>query len=505
MKTLKIREMMDNSGVSFGTSGARGLVSAMTDEVCAAYATAFLSVMRKTFTVERVAIGMDLRPSSPQIAAACVQALTDAGVTVDFCGALPTPALALYAQNGAIPAVMVTGSHIPFDRNGIKFYRPDGEISKSDETEISNAIVQINTAKTRHILPALNPAAQEQYVQRYLDFFPAQYFKGLRLGVYEHSSVARDVLRRILEGLGAQVTSLGRTEEFVPIDTEAVTEIDIRRGKEWAETHHFDAIISTDGDGDRPLISDETGAWLRGDIVGLICARFLGAKNVVVPVSCNTAIELCGAFEKVVRTRIGSPYVIAGMEAISTPHHQDDIRFVPSSQPSPGRGRSEREMQSSIPAVVGFEANGGFLVGSRFIRDGKMLAPLPTRDAVLPALAVLAAARAINGKVSDLMENLPARFTASDRLQAFPVETSRTLILELTGNPNSLQDYLAPEGARTVDINVTDGLRVIFDNGEIVHLRPSGNAPELRCYCEASGEVRAMQLVQTVLARIRHQ
>ena len=465
---------MTDSGVTFGTSGARGLVSAMTDEVCAAYATAFLSVISQSFTVMRVALGMDLRPSSPRIVKACAAALHHAGIIVEYCGALPTPALALYAQNCGIPAIMVTGSHIPFDRNGIKFYRPDGEITKSDESAIADAVVEVHEGASS--LPALNPVALEQYVQRYLDFFPAHYLNGMHLGVYEHSSVARDVLRNILEGLGAKVTSLGRTEEFVPIDTEAVAEVDIQRGRDWSALHHFDALISTDGDGDRPLISDETGAWLRGDIVGLICARYLGAQKVVVPVSCNTAIELCNAFETVLRTRIGSPYVIAGMQEIGT--NADD-------------------------AVVGFEANGGFLVASSFMHDGKKLAPLPTRDAVLPALAVLAAAKKIHGKVSDLMKSLPERYTASDRLQNYPVESSRELILKLTNDQQALQSYLAPDGTRVIDCNTTDGLRITFDNGEIVHLRPSGNAPELRCYCEASSNERAMQLVKSVLAKIR--
>lgn len=479
MKKFVIRDVMNSSGVSFGTSGARGLVSAMSDEVCAAYAAAFLAVVRQSFSVSRIALGMDLRPSSPRIVAACAAALQSNGISVDYCGALPTPALALYAQNEAIPAIMVTGSHIPFDRNGIKFYRPDGEITKADELAISDATVEIS--QTSCELPAINASALNQFVQRYLDFFPANHFAGMRLGVYEHSSVARDALRLILEGLGANVTSLGRTEEFVPIDTEAVAEVDIQRGRNWATEHHFDAIISTDGDGDRPLISDETGRWLRGDIVGLICARYLKAKKVVVPVSCNTAIELCGAFTTVLRTRIGSPYVIAGMQEVGT---------------------------SDEGAAVGFEANGGFLVGSRFMRDGKQLAALPTRDAVLPALAVLAAARVAKGRVSDLMKDLPARYTASDRLQAFPVVTSRELILELSNDEQALQRYLAPDvenagTAKPVDCNTTDGLRISFDNGEIVHLRPSGNAPELRCYCEAASEARAMQLVQNVLEKIR--
>jgi len=475
LKTVKIRDVMSNSGVTFGTSGARGLVSAMTDEVCAAYATAFLAVAQQSFSFQRVALGMDLRPSSPRIVAACAAALETQGIIVDFCGALPTPALALYAESQAIPAIMVTGSHIPFDRNGIKFYRPDGEISKADEQAITAAVVTLGDCGG-NALPAINPAALEQFVQRYLDLFPAQYFQGLRLGVYEHSSVARDVLRTILEGLGAEVTSLGRTEEFVPIDTEAVAEVDVQRAKNWAAQHHFDAILSTDGDGDRPLISDENGAWLRGDIVGLITARYLGANKVVVPVSCNTAIELCGAFDTVLRTRIGSPYVIAGMEEVAT-------------------GADDK--------IVGFEANGGFLVGSRFTRDGKHLAPLPTRDAVLPALAVLAAARERGIKVSRLMQDLPARFTASDRLQNFPVETSKQLIAKLVSDPQTVQTILAPEGAKPVSTDTTDGLRIRFDNGEIVHLRPSGNAPELRCYCEAASEERAKLLVRNVLERIK--
>lgn len=468
MQTIQIRQLMDSSGVTFGTSGVRGLVSAMNNDVCAAYAAAFLSVTRRSFKVTRIAIGIDLRPSSPRIAAACAAILQDQGVQIDYCGALPTPALALYAQNEAIPAIMVTGSHIPFDRNGIKFYRPDGEISKNDEQAIIDAVVTVND--TTGLLPPLNPTALEQYVQRYLDFFPPLYLNGMNLGVYEHSSVARDALRSILEGLGARVTSLGRCDEFVPIDTEAVAEVDVQRGRVWQALHNFDAIISTDGDGDRPLISDETGTWLRGDIVGLICARYLGAKKVVVPVSCNTAIELSHCFETVVRTRIGSPYVIAGMQQFNP----DD-------------------------GVAGFEANGGFMTGSIFTRDGKKLEPLPTRDAVLPALAVLAAAKASNVNISTLLQDLPARFSASDRLQNYPVEQSRQLIEQFSREPQRL----VSNGAKPVDRNITDGLRITFDNGEIIHLRPSGNAPELRCYCEAATMQRAMQLVQTTLAGIK--
>src|SRR3546814_20570208 len=125
-------------------------------------------------------------------------------------------------------------------------------------------------------LPPAVPDAIEAYVRRNLDFFPPGFLQGRRIGLYQHSSVSRDVLPRILQGLGAEVVTLGRTDEFVPIDTEAVAEADIRRGREWAGEHRLAALVSTDGDGDRPLVGDERGEGLRGAIVCRAAGRGVG-------------------------------------------------------------------------------------------------------------------------------------------------------------------------------------------------------------------------------------
>lgn len=465
---------MQTSGVVFGTSGTRGLVVHMTDEVCQAYVTAFLDVVGRLFCFDRVALGMDLRPSSPGIAAACAQAIRSAGFSVEFCGALPTPALALYAQCEQIPSIMVTGSHIPFDRNGIKFYRPDGEISKMDEMAIVSSHITLVSGDFTEELPAVNGMALYKYVRRYIDFFPAGMLGGMRLGLYEHSSVARDPLRLILEGLGAEVVSLGRTDVFVPIDTEAVSAEDIKRGHAWSEEYGFDAIISTDGDGDRPLIGDEHGNWLRGDIVGLLCARYLGVRLLAVPVSCNTAIEISAAFDIVLRTRIGSPYVIAGME----------------------------QLLRDANAVAGFEANGGFLLGSGIDRVGRTLEALPTRDAVLPVLAVLAASREAGVAISGLLGTLPHRYTSSDRLQNFPVSASKSLIDAWGAEIKLFSEFFDNDYGSPVSHDLTDGLRITLENQDVIHLRPSGNAPELRCYCEASTPEAAEAMTKAVLAKI---
>lgn len=475
MPASRIEELISRSNVRFGTSGARGLVADMTDEVCYAYTAAF--IQNVAGPAKQIVLGHDLRPSSPSIAAACAAAIKDAGRDTVYAGALPTPALAFYAAQLKLPALVITGSHIPFDRNGIKFYRVEGEISKADEAAMLNAVIELPVKVTPAILPVADEGAVQAYMQRYLDFFACGALEGMRVAVYEHSSVARDVLRSILEKLGANVISLGRTDIFVPIDTEAVRPEDVVQARKWAQENTFDAIISTDGDADRPLIGDERGHWLRGDMVGILCAQYMRAEVVVTPVSSNTAVEKCGSFKTVLRTRIGSPYVIAGMESCL----------------------------SKNANVVGYEANGGFLLGSDVVHHSRFMAALPTRDAILPILALLCLAGERNCKLSQLARDLPARFTASDRLQNFATLESQALLARLLESTDLLNSTLAPQSGDVISIDQTDGLRVTFNSGDIVHLRPSGNAPELRCYAESASPERAQALCDTCLQRVRIQ
>lgn len=466
--SLVLDQVIAKSNIAFGTSGARGLVTDFTDQACAAFAQSFVSVMQRSFSFERIAIGIDNRPSSPQMAAACAGVLESMGYSVDYYGVLPTPALAYQAMQDKVPAIMVTGSHIPFDRNGLKFYRPDGEISKEDE----QAILTVSDELTSFVsaLPATSSVASDNYIKRYLDIYPLQMLAGKRIGIYEHSSAGRDLYHTVFTKLGAEVTSLERTNTFVPIDTEAVTEADQQKGLDWSNQYGFDAIFSTDGDGDRPLIADERGRWLRGDIVGLLCAKALGIQSLAVPVSCNTAIEQAGIFSTVVRTKIGSPYVIAAFADLSG-------------------------------SVAGFEANGGFLLGSDVTVSGQVLKALPTRDALLPGLALLALAGEL--PLSKLTEALPQRYTASDRLQQVPTQWSKEFLAKAALSPKELLEQLG-QGVRQIQsLDQTDGLRMQFVDGDIVHLRPSGNAPELRCYAESTGQAAAQELVQVILNAVK--
>jgi phosphomannomutase len=471
MTKISIQALMQTSGVAFGTSGARGLVKDMTAKLCYAYTKAFLQEVISH--AGPIVLGHDLRPSSPAIAAACAAAMRDMGYSVIYAGALPTPALAYFASTIKSPCIVVTGSHIPFDRNGLKFYRADGEITKADEDLMRAAVVDVPDKINLFTLDIVDRSASIAYVNRYVEFFGRSSLTEMRIAIYEHSSVARDILHEILIDLGAEVLPLGRTDTFVPIDTEAVRQEDIEQAKTWAETHQFDAILSTDGDGDRPLIGDENGQWFRGDIVGILSAMYLKADTVVTPVSSNTAVEICGSFKNVVRTKIGSPFVIAGMEQAST-----------------------------HTIIIGYEANGGFLLGSDVTRNNQALKALPTRDAILPMLGLLCMAREHGMPLSKLRESLPKRFTASDRLQNFANEKSKGILNKLSLNLSITAKTLASDAGDVVHANQIDGLRLTFGNGDIVHLRASGNAPELRCYTEAETEAKAKFLCESTLRLI---
>lgn len=107
----------------FGTSGLRGLVSELTPKLVASYVRGFIAACPHGSAIH---VGWDLRPSSPMIAEIVLQTVQACGITAVRCGPVPTPALALGAMNADCGAIMITGSHIPADRNGLKFYVPSG-------------------------------------------------------------------------------------------------------------------------------------------------------------------------------------------------------------------------------------------------------------------------------------------------------------------------------------------------------------------------------------------
>lgn len=471
---------------------------------------------------------------------AVARAATDEGLRVAHLGRIPSPALMAYAVRRGWPSVMVTGSHIPFDRNGIKFNTGAGEVTKAEEPPI---LAEVRMAREREYarpagesifdsngalrpahqqaLPPTREEARAEYIDRYLSAFPRGPLEGRRVLVYQHSAVGRDILVEVLTGLGASVVPAGRSDTFVAVDTEAVSEsmlADIRVLVDANGGGSLDAVISTDGDSDRPLLLAVDGGrprFIPGDILGMIAADFLGVRRAAVPVSASDALEayLGPRGVSIARTRIGSPYVIAAM--------------------------------LEAGAEAGWEANGGLLTAAPLlVPGGGSLAPLATRDALLPILTLLYASLGRGMSLVELLSRLPARAGLSSVLRPFPRERALAIIASFTpgdlaivearfeepgGQPlrprvrreGSPSGSIVAEGrlaeeleeirgrvarffmprdgfARVAWINWLDGVRVGFANGEVAHVRPSGNAPELRIYALADTPARVEAIVGCV-------
>lgn len=487
---IKLTKLKEETGIGFGTSGVRGLVTELTDRVVYIYTKAFLVYIGNIGDIApggKVALAGDLRPSTDRMMRVVGQAIRDSGYQVINCGKIATPAVALYGFSRNIPTIMVTGSHIPADRNGIKFNLSNREVLKGDEAEINQVEVEIEESmfeengEMRELgrLPEVNHFGEIEYINRYQKFFPREVLKGKKVGIYGHSSVSREVMVRVVEGLGAEVIRLDYSDEFVPVDTEAVTQLISEKGREWGEKYKLDAYISTDGDGDRPLLGDENGEWLRSDILGIMVGKYLGAEALAVTVNVNSAVDKSGYFKKVLKTKIGSPQVIVGMEELR---------------------------RDGFKNVCSYEGNGGFLINSDIEVEGRRLRALPTRDAMIVLLVWLVLAKDKN--VSAVVAELPERATYGTSLKGFPTDLSQKIVEDLSAGSFEEQKIkirkaLGDGFEEVKEVNTLDGLRITFGNEEVIHLRPSKNAPEFRDYTEAETIERAVALSDKVQAVMR--
>lgn len=510
--------------LEFGTSGRRGKVVDLTQLEVYINALAELEYLQSIDTFEggivrgqQFFFARDLRPSSDsfvpefdgrgEIAQAVVAAIRDAGMRAVNLGAIPTPALAHYALARGKGSIMVTGSHIPFDRNGYKTYTGRGELLKQQEAPIHEQVRKVRQSlydqprdqspfdergfcKTGHQdLPEEQPEARAAWIGRFTSFFNGASLEGKRLLVYQHSAVGRDMLVEVLERMNAEVIAAGRSDTFVPIDTENIgapqlAAIQALADEATAKHGPLDAIVSTDGDSDRPLVVGVDPATAKahffgGDLVGMVVAEYLKADAVVVPISCNDAVDR-GNLSSVVeaKTRIGSPFVIAGME--------------------------EARRKGKI-RVCGWEPNGGFLTGSDMERNGAVLSALLTRDAILPILGVLFAAADSGLNLVDLFDQLPKRFSRAALLENFPRSLGLKIVTFFSAGAAAqklLARFFTQEmGFATIaHVDYTDGIRVLFDNGDVAHVRPSGNADELRIYSVADTQVRADAIAAMAVA-----
>ncbi|MEE9346424.1 MAG: hypothetical protein V3U88_12535 [Methylococcales bacterium] len=554
MKTLL--ESLDYVPVQpgFGTSGVRALVTDLTDlEIyCLTMGTLVYFAVNDLLVVDeqsqdpiKIPVACDLRPSSERLTRATMKAIQNCGYQIEYLGTLPTPALTCYALNQGVASFMITGSHIPLDRNGQKANRCDGEVMKSDEQGIVNEVNKVRdmllngeadqsffdqhgmlNADQNSALPVQSNAAEQHYLQRFASVFPTHALVGLRIVFFEYSAVGRDLLPTILRNAGADVICMGRSDEFFPIDTEALSDQHLHELLQLvleARAKHgkIDVLVSTDGDSDRPLViavEEKTDSsicprFIPGDLLGLLVTDYLKVDSISVPISSNPAIQQYFGNKNIpVRsTRIGSPYVIDAMQ---------------------------KAKSAGNNSIVAWEANGGYLTGSDLPINTGVVDALPTRDAMLPILCLLHASVQKQQSLCEMLDALPAWYGKAGLLDNFPRSDSSRIVEQLTPAHDSTicvvqfepervtmrnvdNQIIAQYPAHSAEassminakrvletvfskqngfglltqINCLDGLRCYFDNDDIAHIRPSGNAPQLRIYAYSQTQNRADTIV----------
>ena len=187
----------------FGASGVRALVKDLTDLEVFCLTLGAIRYLTRTAKLHvndpppsplQIPLAGDLRSSTDRFLRATARAIFDAGHGVDYLGKLPTPALTYYALQQGIASFMITGSHIPADRNGQKTNRCDGEVMKSDEQGIVAAVRQEEYKRPfkeslvdEHGMlkageqPELSPVdskAEQMYIEHYRKVFPPDGLSG---------------------------------------------------------------------------------------------------------------------------------------------------------------------------------------------------------------------------------------------------------------------------------------------------------------------------------------
>ena len=312
----------------FGTDGIRGTVGTapITPDFMLKLGWAAGRVLA-TQSGGTVLIGKDTRISGYMFESALEAGLSAAGVDTLLLGPLPTPAVSYLTRTFSAQAgIVISASHNPFQDNGIKFFGPNGK-KLDDELELAiEAMVDLplqtvapNTlGKARRINDAIG---------RYIEFCKSTYtadssLSGLRIVLDCAHGAGYQVGPKVFRELGAEVVTLGDAPDGLNINRE-VGSTHPSALQDAVKAHRADLGIALDGDADRVVMVDHTGAIVDGDQILYIIAIHLQAQGrleggVVGTLMSNLGLQLQLAKRDIpfVRANVGDRYVVAEMSRL---------------------------------------------------------------------------------------------------------------------------------------------------------------------------------------------
>jgi phosphoglucosamine mutase len=393
----------------------------------------------------KVLIGKDTRISGYMFESALEAGLVAAGMDILMLGPMPTPGIAYLTRTlHASTGIVISASHNPYYDNGIKFFSASGaklpdQVELAIEAEIDKPLVTVDPARLGKVMRVEDAAG------RYIEFCKSTVphhldLSALKIVVDCANGATYHIAPHVLEELGAQVTVIGADPDGFNINSK-VGSTNPEALQQAVLQEHADVGIALDGDGDRLIMVDHTGATVDGDGILYVVARSRmahpeGLKGPVVGTTMsNLGLELAlrELGVDLVRTDVGDRYILAQLDANNW--------------------------------TLGGEPSGHIICRDR----------TTTGDGIVAALQVLAAMVLSGSNLRDLsmgMQRMPQTLINVNLGKASPVKI--------------MKNQAVQEAVSSAEKNLGNDGRVL--------LRPSGTEPLIRVMVEGREATQVTQL-----------
>lgn len=435
----------------FGTSGIRGVADELfTSQFCFDIGRTFVEFLKQRKMLSPIAVGMDPRVSSPRIKRELFKGLSTSGMELFDEGVTPIPSMNWLIKNTPAKAgIMITGSHIAPDSNGVKFYAHNEEISVEDEKLIEQIYANLPKKEVPQNEPnvTIETKARELYKDLLLSLINPHLPKW-KIAVDTANGAQSVLIPDLLLDLGQNVIKVNcdLEEPFIARDTDSEDKAGLDKLKALVAKEKCDFGIAYDGDGDRVVFIDENGKFIQGEYSCCLIAKRAKTDTIVTTIAASQVADHIG--KKIIRTRVGSPYVVGAMKK----YH----------------------------SLFGFEQNGGAVSAEiQYSRDGGT-----TTVKVLNIFAEF------KGTFSQLIATLPKFYMSRTKID-YPWKLQQTILDK------------AREHFKGIKVDKTDGVKIWLDDKTWMLFRSSQNAPEFRVFAESTSQKASDKMLAEGLNFVR--
>lgn len=268
----------------FGTDGIRGKADTypMTEGQVSRIGYAIASIFNDTKINSKILIGMDTRESGHKFEKALISGICKLNSNVYLAGIIPTPGISYIVSSKDFDAgIVISASHNPYDDNGIKIFDNNGcKLSVEKEAEIENLVLNSRIPEIQLLKNAESCArVYNDSIHEYSVFLKqclnqCDSLKGIRLVMDCANGATCAIAPKLFSDLGAEVEVMFFTPDGKNINKNCGSENPEAMRQRVVEKK-AEIGIAFDGDGDRLILSDETGGIITGDQILAICAAFL--------------------------------------------------------------------------------------------------------------------------------------------------------------------------------------------------------------------------------------